>query len=273
AIAQLAAEALNTSIDKIEVFFADTAETPDTSVTSASRQLFLAGNALRKAASLMVEAIKRGLELHYGRPVGEVSLRNGAVITSTGHEISLCSVSEILEKTGVGRSVVGVYEVPRVEPIPGSLEIPHLFYMFGATLVLVELNTLTGAVSVKNLVTAADVGRVVNPQTLTGQMEGAAAQGVGFALLEDVKIRDGRLLTTNLSTYLIPSIKDVPDIEAIPVEDHEESGPFGAKGIGEIGIISVAPAIANAIHDAAGVRPLEAPMTPERVYWLVKQRR
>ncbi|MEM4328086.1 MAG: molybdopterin cofactor-binding domain-containing protein [Candidatus Caldarchaeum sp.] len=273
AIAQLAAEALNTSIDKIEVFFADTAETPDTSVTSASRQLFLAGNALRKAASLMVEAIKRGLELHYGRPVGEVSLRNGAVITSTGHEIPLCSVSEILEKTGVGRSVVGVYEVPRVEPIPGSLEIPHLFYMFGATLVLVELNTLTGAVSVKNLVTAADVGRVVNPQTLTGQMEGAAAQGVGFALLEDVKIRDGRLLTTNLSTYLIPSIKDVPDIEAIPVEDHEESGPFGAKGIGEIGIISVAPAIANAIHDAAGVRPLEAPMTPERVYWLVKQRR
>ncbi|MEM4353087.1 MAG: xanthine dehydrogenase family protein molybdopterin-binding subunit, partial [Candidatus Caldarchaeum sp.] len=269
AIAQLAAEALNTSIDKIEVIFADTAETPDTSVTSASRQLFLAGNALRKAASLMVEAMKKGLEIHFGRPVGEVSLHNGAVRTSTGLDMPLSRVAEILEETGVGRSVVGVYEVPRVEPIPGSLEIPHLFYMFGATLVLVELNTLTGAVSVKNLVTAADVGRVVNPQTLTGQMEGAAAQGIGFALLEDVKIRDGKLLTTNLSTYLIPSIKDVPDIEVIPVEDHEESGPFGAKGIGEIGIISVAPAIANAIHDAAGVRPLEAPMTPERVYWLV----
>ncbi|MEM4346416.1 MAG: molybdopterin cofactor-binding domain-containing protein, partial [Candidatus Caldarchaeum sp.] len=272
AIAQLAAEALNTSIDKIEVVFADTAETPDTSVTSASRQLFLAGNALREAASLMVEAMKKGLELYYGRPF-EISLRNGAVRTSTGQEIPLSRVAEVLEKTGVGRSVIGVYEVPRVEPIPGSLEIPHLFYMFGATLVLVELNTLTGAVSVKKLVTAADVGRVVNPQTLTGQMEGAAAQGVGFALLEDVKIREGRLLTTNFSTYLIPSIKDVPDIEAVPVEDHEDSGPFGAKGIGEIGIISVAPAIANAIHDAAGVRPLEAPMTPERVYWLVKQRR
>ncbi|MEM1955955.1 MAG: molybdopterin cofactor-binding domain-containing protein [Candidatus Caldarchaeum sp.] len=272
AIAQLAAEALNTSIDKIEVVFADTAETPDTSVTSASRQLFLAGNALREAASLMVEAMKKGLELYYGRPF-EISLCNGAVRTSTGQEIPLSRVAEVLEKTGVGRSVIGVYEVPRVEPIPGSLEIPHLFYMFGATLVLVELNTLTGAVSVKKLVTAADVGRVVNPQTLTGQMEGAAAQGVGFALLEDVKIREGRLLTTNFSTYLIPSIKDVPDIEAVPVEDHEDSGPFGAKGIGEIGIISVAPAIANAIHDAAGVRPLEAPMTPERVYWLVKQRR
>ncbi|MDW7977575.1 MAG: xanthine dehydrogenase family protein molybdopterin-binding subunit [Candidatus Caldarchaeum sp.] len=271
AVSQLAAELLKTSIDKIEVVFADTAETPDTSVTSASRQLFLAGNALRDAVNKMLERIGRGVEMVCGRPVAEVHLSEGYVQTSSGIRIPLTEVAETLERAGLGRSVVGVFDVPRVEPIPGSLEIPHLFYMFGAALAVVEVNVLTGVVSVNDLVAVADVGRAINPQTLTGQLEGAAAQGIGYALLEDVKISEGRLLTTNLSTYLIPSIKDVPEIEAIAVEDHEDSGPFGAKGIGEIGIIPVAPAIANAIYDAVRKRPFTAPMTPERVYWLVKK--
>ncbi len=273
AVAQMAAELLQTSIDSIQVIFADTSETPDTSVTSASRQLFLAGNALRDAVSKMVEKIKKALESSWGESVGDVFLRDGYVNTSKGMKIPYSEVAKILEDSGLGREVTGVFEVPRVEPIAGSLEIPHLFYMFGATLAFVEVNVLTGVIRVKNLVAVADVGKVVNPQTLTGQLEGAAVQGIGYALLEEPKIDNGYLRTTNLSTYLIPSIKDIPEIEVFTVEDHEEQGPFGAKGVGEIGIISVAPAIANAVYDALGVRPFSLPMTPEKIYWMIKQSR
>ncbi|MEM2224917.1 MAG: xanthine dehydrogenase family protein molybdopterin-binding subunit [Candidatus Caldarchaeum sp.] len=273
AVSQLAAELLKTNVDSIDVIFADTAKTPDTSVTSASRQLFLAGNALREAVNKLVAKMKKCVEDCFQEQCGDQPLRDGHVVTLSGSKISYKDVARLMEDRGLGREVVGVFEVPRVEPIPGSLEIPHLFYMFGVTLASVEVNVLTGAVAVKDLVNIADVGRVVNPQTLTGQLEGAAAQGIGYALLEDPKIDNGYLRSTNLSTYLIPSIKDVPDIEAIAVEDYEEQGPFGAKGIGEIGIISVAPAIANAVYHAAGVRPLSTPMTPEKVYWLIKQKK
>jgi CO/xanthine dehydrogenase Mo-binding subunit len=272
AIAQLAAELLHTSLDKIEVVFADTGTTPDTSVTSASRQMFLAGNALKDAVAKMVDRMKSAAKILLRREVQSLMLSEEHIITDTGERLDYRVVASVLEESGLGREVVGEFEVPRVDPIPGSLEIPHLFYMFGVALAAVEVNTLTGAVDVTHIVNIADVGKVVNPQTLTGQLEGAAAQAAGYALFEDAKIEDGFLKTTNLSTYLIPSIKDVGVIEAVPVEDFEEAGPLGAKGIGEIGFIPVAPAIANAVYNAVGVRPLTLPMTPERVYWLIKRR-
>lgn len=270
-VAQVAAELFGVDFDKVEVIFADTDKTPDTSVTSASRQLFLAGNALKDAAKKMLEHVKKFLEEKYSTKIDDVRFENGFLV-GHGLKVSLSDLAQSMEREGAQRVVRGVFDVPRVEPIPGSLEIPHLFYMFGVSLILVEVNTLTGVVTVPKLVSIADVGKVINPQTLTGQLEGAAVQGIGFALLEDPKIEGGILKTTNLSTYLIPSIKDTPDIEVIPIEDYEESGPFGAKGIGEIGIISVAPAVANAIFDAVGVRPKSAPMTPEKIYWLIKNK-
>jgi CO/xanthine dehydrogenase Mo-binding subunit len=176
-----------------------------------------------------------------------------------------------IDSFGLGRQVTGVYDVPRVEPIPGTLEIPHLFYMFGVTLAEVVVNVLTGEVNVTKVVSIVDSGKVINPITFTGQVEGAVAQGIGYALMEEAKIEGGYLLTRDLSTYLIPSSKDVPEIEVIPVETEEPEGPFGAKGIGEIGIISVAPAILNAVADATGVEPNTIPLTHERLYWLLKE--
>jgi CO/xanthine dehydrogenase Mo-binding subunit len=234
--------------------------------------MFLAGNALKDAVAKMVDRMKSAAKILLRREVQSLMLSEEHIITDTGERLDYRVVARVLEESGLGREVVGEFEVPRVDPIPGSLEIPHLFYMFGVALAAVEVNTLTGAVNVTHIVNIADVGKVVNPQTLTGQLEGAAAQAAGYALFEDAKIEDGFLKTTNLSTYLIPSIKDVGVIEAVPVEDYEEAGPLGAKGIGEIGFIPVAPAIANAVYNAVGVRPLTLPMTPERVYWLIKRR-
>lgn len=269
ALSQIAADLLNCGLDQVNVMLSDTAETPDTSVTSASRQLYLAGNALRDATRKMLENMRQAISQVAGEPASSVRFSDSHAYTSTGKAFSYSEISSLMAELGMPKIVEGVFDVPRTTPIPGSLEIPHLFYMYGATLALVEVNTLTGFVSVQKIVEAVDAGKVVNPQTFTGQIEGAVVQGVGYAVTENAIIEDGIIRTVNFSTYLLPSIKDVPEIEVIAIEDGEESGPFGAKGIGEIGIISVAPAIANAIYDAVGVRPRAIPITPERMYWLL----
>ncbi|MEM2042936.1 MAG: molybdopterin cofactor-binding domain-containing protein, partial [Nitrososphaerota archaeon] len=224
-----------------------------------------------KAVEALRERVAGLEEKLRGRRPARVEFSGGWVLIDSERRYSLQELARLLESTGLGRQVLGVYEVPRVEPLPGTLEIPHLFYMFGVTLAEVLVNVLSGEVTVTKVVSIVDAGRVINPITFTGQVEGAVAQGIGFALMEDAKIRDGYLLTRDLSTYLIPSSKDVPEIEVIPVETEEAEGPFGAKGIGEIGIISVAPAILNAVADATGGEPNEIPLTHERLYWLLKE--
>jgi CO/xanthine dehydrogenase Mo-binding subunit len=271
AVAQMAADLLGVRIDDVEVVFADTEVTPDTSVTSASRQVFLAGNALRKAVEALKERVAELEEKLRGRRPADVQFSGGWVLVDSERRYTIGELARLLDSFGLGRQVTGVYEVPRVEPIPGTLEIPHLFYMFGVTLVEVIVNVLTGEVKVSKVVSIVDAGKVINPVTFTGQVEGAVAQGIGYALMEEAKIEGGYLLTRDLSTYLIPSSKDVPEIEVIPVESEEPEGPFGAKGIGEIGIISVAPAILNAVADATGVEPNTIPLTHERLYWLLKE--
>ncbi|MEM4416960.1 MAG: molybdopterin cofactor-binding domain-containing protein, partial [Nitrososphaerota archaeon] len=243
------------------------------SVTSASRQLFLSGNAIHVAAEKMLDLMRDVLAKSTGDPKTSFRFSDGYAYTVKGEAVPYSAIRSMMDEYGISPYVEGVYEVPRTTPIPGSLEIPHLFYMYGATLALVEVNLLTGFVSVLRVVSAVDAGRVVNRQTFTGQVEGAVAQGIGYALMENPVIENGMMRTLNFSTYLIPSIKDVPEIEVVAVEDGEEAGPFGAKGVGEIGIVSVAPAIANALYDAVGVRMLSIPMTPEKVYWLIKHRR
>ncbi len=271
AVAQMAADLLGVPVEDVEVVFADTDVTPDTSVTSASRQVFLAGNALRKAVEALKVRVAELEERLNGKRPTEVQFSGGWVLVDSKRRYTVGELARLLESFGLGRQVTGVYEVPRVEPIPGTLEIPHLFYMFGVTLAEVIVNVLTGEVNVTKVVSIVDAGKVINPVTFTGQVEGAVAQGIGYALMEEAKIENGYLLTRDLSTYLIPSSKDVPEIEVIPVETEETEGPFGAKGIGEIGIISVAPAILNAVADATGVEPNTIPLTHERLYWLLKE--
>lgn len=270
--AQIAAEALQCELDDVTVVFADTLETPDTSVTSASRQTYLGGNAILETAKKMRELLleRSGEELE--EPVNDLKIGSSVVVsTRTSRRISYAELSEHTNKRNLPAEVIGTFEVPRLEPIRGSLEIPHLFYMFACALAEVEVNTLTGKVKVLKMVCFPDAGRVLNPQIFQGQIEGAAVQGLGYALTEAAKIEEGQLKTPNFSTYLIPTIEDAPEIEVVPVESLEDTGPFGAKGIGEIGLVPIAPAIVNAIYDATGTRLFEIPATPERVYWALKK--
>ncbi len=272
--AQIAAEALECDLNGVSVVFADTLQTPDTSVTSASRQTYVGGNAILTAARKMLDLLLESSGKALDEPVEDLKIESSEVIsTKTAGRISYTKIAEYVRRRKLPAEVVGTFDVPRVDPIQGSLEIPHLFYMFACALAQVEVNTLTGLVKIVKLVCLPDAGKIINPQIFEGQIEGAALQGVGFAVMEEAKIEEGLLKTPDFSTYLIPTIQDAPEMEVVPVEIEEDTGPFGAKGVGEIGLIPIAPAIINAIYDATGTRLYEIPATPEKVYWALKKRK
>src|SRR4030095_10763174 len=128
-------------------------------------------------------------------------------------------------------------------------------------------------VRVLSLAGAHDVGRAINPMVVEGQIEGSLIQGMGYALLEDVRQREGQPIGPDLEHYLVPMSADLPELVSIIVETHEPSGPFGAKGVGEAGLVPTAAAIANAIESATGVRITRLPITPERLLEALQARR
>ena len=133
-----------------------------------------------------------------------------------------------------------------------------------------EVDELTGRMEVIRYLAITDSGRVINPQVYEQQIQGGIVQGIGYGLYEDYKVDNGRGGTPDLSTYLVPTALDAPEMESIPVELHEPTGPFGLKGVGEITISGPLPATANALADACGVRIGRAPLTPERVFAALK---
>ena len=151
-----------------------------------------------------------------------------------------------------------------IDPETGQGRV-HPDYAYGAHAVEVAVDTETGEVTVLKSIGAHDVGQAINPQAVAGQIEGGTAQGHGYALSEEMLYQEGRLMTPSFSEYLIPTAMDMPRVQSIILESRSGLGPFGAKGIGEPAMTAVAPAIANAVADAIGVRIFELPITPERV--------
>jgi len=138
-------------------------------------------------------------------------------------------------------------------------------YNFGVQAAEVEVDIMTGKVRVLKLVSAQDVGKAINPMLLEGQMEGGMMMGMGFALLEKLQLVEGRVMNPSFLDYKMPTVMDMPEMEAVLVESDEKAGPYGAKGIGEAGLIPTAAAICNAVTDALGQRLYELPMDPESV--------
>jgi CO/xanthine dehydrogenase Mo-binding subunit len=149
---------------------------------------------------------------------------------------------------------------------------PNYAYGYVSQAVEVEVNTLTGQVQVLKVISAHDVGKAVNRQQVEAQIEGCLAQAIGYALLENFQMRDGHVLTPYFSTYLLPTALDMP-VEIVPVilELADPNGPYGARGMAEMPLVPLTPAVAMAIHDAVGVWVSQQPMTPERVLDAIKQ--
>lgn len=268
AYTQIAAEALHCHIDDIYIASADSKLAPDTGTTSASMALVRGGNAILAAAPKMSQLLLTAASQILQEPLDKLRIEQSHVNSLNRKKIAtLAQIAQYLEKNGVDTKVVGGFNVPRFEkPAEGSIEIPHWSYMYASGVALVEINTMTGATKVLKFFLATDCGKIINPQSYSGQHEGAILQGIGFALMEDTIIKDGSVLTNNFTTYIIPTIADMPEIQVEPVETYEKIGPFGAKGLGEIGIVAVPAAIANAIYDATGAHIYSLPATPERVY-------
>ena len=145
-------------------------------------------------------------------------------------------------------------------------------FTFGSQAAEVEVDEATGEVQVLAVAACYDVGRAINLNSVEGQIEGGVAMGIGYALLEEDQVAAGVTLSPNLMTYLIPTALDVPDVTPIVLESGEGMGPWGARGIGEPAMVPTAPAIANAIADAVGVRPARLPITPERLWRAMQER-
>ena len=148
-----------------------------------------------------------------------------------------------------------------------------MFWEVSITATEVEVDEDTGALRIVRLVSVADVGKAINPKQVEGQDEGAATQAIGHTLFEEMLYEDGQLLNPNLIDYRVPTFTDMPEVfETIIIENGDGPGPYGAKGVGEGGIVAVAPAVANALHNATGVRIRDLPLTPERVWRALESR-
>lgn len=226
---QMAAEALAVPFEKVKLIASDSATMGNSGSVSASRMTFMAGNAIKGAAEIALKKWKAE-----ERPAIAEFKYLAPRTTEFDHE------------TGYSK--------------------PNFAYAFVAQAIEVEVDTETGHVRVVRVVSADDVGQAINPALVEGQVEGAVVQAQGYAVLEDYKTKDGRVLTDQLSTYLLPTILDIPEkVETVIVEVPDPNGPWGARGVGELPYLTVAPAIAAAIHDAIGVWIDEFPYTPERV--------
>ena len=262
-LTQIAAEAFGCPMDWVDMIAADTSQVLDGGMTAASRMTYTAGRALMRAAEELKVHIFEIAAEDSGLPAGQFRIKNGVVVGPSGKTLPLNYIAEAASKTL--RAEVKD-RVPYSErPAAGALGSPHVLYSSVTQVVQVAVDTETGKVEVEKVVCFADVGKAINPQGVEGQCEGGIVQGLGYALMEETFVENGVMLNPDLSTYIIPTACDVPDIETVLIEEPEDTGPYGAKGIGENATVPTAPAILNAIADAIGVRFTAMPVTPEKV--------
>ena len=258
-LAQIAADALGVAADRIAQVVGDTDRTEDAGKTSASRQTFVSGKAAERAGAALRAAILR--EANAG-DAAAIELAGGHLVVREGARRAEIDLGRLkADAAGVVLEGSGSFDPPTTALDGQGQGAPYATYAFGAQIAVVDVDTELGTVIPQRIHAAHDVGRAINPTQVEGQIEGGIAQGIGLALMEEYL--PGR--TENLHDYLIPTIGDVPEIEVIIVEDPEPLGPFGAKGVGEPGLVPTAPAILGAIRHATGVRVTRVPALPHRL--------
>lgn len=262
---QIAGSILNQNEDDLELRLPDTSLALPCGSASASRCTYVFGNALVEAVKDLKEVILAKTAVLLQTDKNGITLEPGfARLKVNGQRVSLARVAAAC--TNEERVVTRTFTSPTAKEDSSIIYLgPHLLYSYGAHLVRLEVDELTGEVEIKDYLAVTDGGRVLNPQIYEQQIQGSIAQGIGHALTERFVLEDGRIVTPNLATYTIPTSVDIPDLRNAPVEVEEETGPFGMKGIGEIAINGPVPAIANALHDALGVRFDSAPFTGETI--------
>jgi xanthine dehydrogenase YagR molybdenum-binding subunit len=259
-LTQVAAEELGLPMESVALHLGDTASGPYSPVSSGSATQATIGPAIRAAAidakSKLIEAAAVFLEA----PVTDLSIRGGKIRVAGAPEEQAVPVGEVM--TAISPHMIMGLGARDSNPEGKTI------HTFGAQIIEIEVDTETGEVTVLRVAAAHDCGRIVNPTMVESQVIGAVAQGVGFALIEEriVDHRLGQVLNANLEEYKVPTVADAPPTENVRAEIPDpQANPTGAKGIGEPPLIPTAPAIANALFDAAGIRIRELPLTRARV--------
>jgi CO/xanthine dehydrogenase Mo-binding subunit len=271
--AQIAAETLGVPYALVDVVSCDTASCPDGGMTTASRQTYVTGNAVKGAAAALRAKIETVTGAGSALGSAKHPLAADGVLATDAAGVD--SIRRALLAAGEPPSVEYTYVPPktwahRINADPDPAWKPeeyaiHYSYCYASAAVAVEVNTNTGEVKVLKVAAAQDVGKAIHPQNVRGQIEGAVAMGLGLALSEEFVVTGEAILTDSIKKLGVPMIADVPPIEAIIVEQAEPEGPYGAKGIGEVGLNPIPPAVSNAIYDAAGIRLCSLPMKKEKV--------
>lgn len=274
-LSQIVAEELGLPYEAVRPLAPDTHMVPDSGPTVASRTTVMSGNALRDAcAPIRRQLLEVASSLLGVEDPSKVRLENGIAIGPDGRRVGYDEILRrcFLERRHLASSGFSVSPETTWDPETGAGD-AYITYAFAANVVEVEVDMETGEVEVLRVHAAHDVGRAINPIGVEGQIEGGTAQGLGYALMEEVLYDRGRMINNQFSTYLIPTARDVPPIEAHFVEHPTVVGPYGAKGFGEQPLMGIAPAVANAIFNATGCRLRELPMTPERVWKAIREAR
>jgi CO/xanthine dehydrogenase Mo-binding subunit len=271
----IVAEDLGIDIDRIKVVMSDTDSVPAAGTTSASRSTYMMGNAILQATGRiklsLMELASNVLEAN----VDELEMADNKVSVKGSPDRYL----EIPKLAGQAwwmnkkLRYDGFAEMWHPEQPKYELKFAeaHSIFAYATHIAQVLVDTTTGRVIVEKIWAAHDVGKAINRQAIEGQIDGGIMQGLGYALTEELLQEDGELLTNTLATYIAPLSIDIPEIEHLIIEVPQPSAPNGAIGVGEPTLIPVAPAIANAIADAVGVRVQQIPMTPERVLNSMKE--
>jgi putative selenate reductase molybdopterin-binding subunit len=256
-LAQIAAETLGVRLEDVLIYSSDTDFTPFDVGAYASSTTYISGGAVQKAATEVRKQIFERASLMLGVATEGMSLKDRHVVTADGQSVSLEKIAlHSLHTEDQMQIMSTASHMSMVSPSP-----------FGAQFAEVEVDTETGAVTVKRLVMAVDCGTPINPQGATGQIEGGLVQALGYAVSEAMEYDEmGVIQTRRLGDYRIFQADEVPEIQAILVPSYEPNGPYGAKAVAEIPMDGVAPAVANAIRDATGVQIRDLPFTPEKVW-------
>jgi putative selenate reductase molybdopterin-binding subunit len=241
---QVVAEVLGLSLDEVEIEVANTDDFETDSGVGGSRVTHTGGRAAYHAAEKLKEQIGAEAAKH-GIPAG-----------------SLSDVARAAAKDGRTLEASHFYDAKAHAAVTS----------FTAQVAEVAVDPATGQVTVRHFTTAHDVGTIINPIGHQGQIEGGFVQGLGFALMEEMKTEDGRISTLSLGDFKLPTIQDIPPLTTVILQDPVGPGPFNAKAIGEGSISAVAPAVANAVADACGVRILDLPITAEKVYFALREK-
>ena len=267
--AQIVAEVLGVSLDRITFCNTDTSVTLDSGPTVASRGILAGGNAMLIAARKLLKRLHKQAAIMLGCNTESLVSENNLIFNKYKKNMKLTFeevVEECLKGQGLSLSAQGWY-TPGPEKLSPKTGRGNAYptYSYGTSVAELNVDIQTGKINVEKITAAYEIGKAINPQIVKSQFYGGILQGLGFAIMEEVINKNGYLKTKNFDDFLIPSSFDMPEMEVIIYESNDPVGPYGAKSVGELGVELIAPAVANALYNATGKRIRELPLNLERV--------